>query len=116
MAAPGSFRPSGALTYALSVGNVTAPATTPTGFVGGGSVARVVNSGATNVQIIFGVGVQTAVLPVTGAPPTGQPGTMCKSGSTTYIDLPAQSDSFAAIGDAAGPSVIYVQRGEGNGP
>lgn len=117
MAQPGSFRSGSSLTYALSVGAATTPATVPTGFSSGGGVARIVNTGATNVQVVFGVGVQTAVLPVTGAPPTGQAGVMVKAGSPgTYIDIPANADSFAAIGDAAGPSIIYVQRGEGNGP
>lgn len=116
MAQPGSFRAGSSLTYALSIGAASVPATTPVGFIGGGSVARIVNSGATNVQVVFGVGAQTAVLPVTGAPPTGQGGVLVRANSVTYFDLPANADSFAAIADAAGPSIIYVQRGEGNGP
>lgn len=115
MSVAASWRPSG-LTYALSVGATTTPATTPTGFSSGGGTVRVVNSGATNVFVAFGTGAQTAVLPASGAPPTGQNGVMCKSGSVTYFDAPATADSFAAIGDAAGPGIIYVQRGEGTGP
>lgn len=116
MSAPGSFRSGSSLAYALSVTNASVAATLPVGFVGGGGVARVSNSGASNVFVVFGVGVQTAVLPATGAPPVGQAGFMCLKGNTTYVDIPANCDSFAAIGDAAGPSVIYVHRGEGNGP
>lgn len=115
MAYASAFKPSGA-TYALSIGATTVPATQPTGFAGGGQVARVVNSGSTNVFVVFGSGVQTAVLPVTGAPPTGLAGTMVKSNSVAYIDGVGTADSFAAIGDAAGPSIIYVQKGDGNGP
>lgn len=115
MAYSAAFKPSG-LTYALSVGATTTPATTPTGFAGGGNVARVVNSGATDVLIIFGIGVQTAVLPVTGAPPTGIAGTVVKAASVAYIDGVAGADSFAAIGSAAGPGIVYVQKGDGNGP
>lgn len=112
-----SWRPSPqAFTYALSVTAASVPATTPTGFTAGGGTVRIVNTGTTNVQVVFGTGVQTAVLPVTGAPPAGQFGVLVRAGSVTYIDIPANADSFAAIGDGAGPSSIYVQRGEGTGP
>lgn len=115
MAYAAAFKPN-TLTYALSVGAASVPATVPVGFAFGGSVARVVNSGATDVLIVFGVGAQTAVLPVTGAPPTGQNGTIVKAGSVAYIDGVGGADSFAAIGSAAGPGVVYVQKGDGNGP
>lgn len=112
-----SWRPSPqALTYALSVTAASVPATSPIGFTAGGGTVRIVNTGTTNVQIVFGVGPQTAALPVTGAPPVGQFGVMVKAGSVTYFDIQASADSFAAIGDGAGPSTIYVQRGEGTGP
>ena len=121
MAAPGSFRSGSSLTYSLSaIGVASVPATLPVGFIGGGSVARIVNSGPAtdaDVFVVFGTGAQTAVFPVTGAPPVGQgPGVLAKANATTYYDLPAQADSFAAIALAAGPSTIYVTRGEGNGP
>lgn len=115
MAYSGAFKPN-TPTYALSVGAASVPATAPTGFAGGGSVARVVNSGATDVLIVFGVGAQTAVLPVTGAPPSGQSGTVVKAASIAYIDGVGSADSFAAIGSAAGPGIVYVQKGDGNGP
>lgn len=113
-----SWRPSPqALTYALSVTAASVPATTPAGFTAGGGTVRVVNTGATNVLIVFGAGAQSAVLPVTGAPPVGQVGVMVPAGSKgTYFDIQASADSFAAIGDGAGPSIVYVQRGEGTGP
>lgn len=115
MAYAGSFKPTG-LTYALSVPATTAPATLPVGFASGGSTARIVNSGTTNVFVVFGTGAQVAVLPASGAPPTGQSGVMVKGSSVAYIDGVGAADSFAGIGDAAGPSIIYVQKGDGNGP
>lgn len=111
----GAWKPN-SLAFALSVGAASVPATLPVGFAGDGAVARVVNSGATNVLVVFGVGAQTAVLPVTGAPPTGQSGVMVKAGSVAYVDGVGAADSFAAIADAAGPGIIYVQKGDGNGP
>lgn len=110
-----SWRPTGA-TYALSVAAASVAATTPAGFANGGSTVRVVNAGATNVFMVFGSGAQTAVLPVTGAPPVGVSGVMCPAGKTSYFDIPQSADSYAAIGDGAGPSLVYVQRGEGTGP
>jgi len=54
--------------------------------------------------------------PVDGAPPTGQPVIIIAPGATAFFDIPANADSFAAIGSAAGPTIIYVQRGTGVGP
>lgn len=115
MAYAGSWK-ANTLTYALSVGVASVAATLPVGFVGGGSTARIVNTGSTNVFVVFGVGAQVAVLPVTGAPPTGQNGVMVRATSVAYADGVGSADSFAAIGDGAGPAIIYVQKGDGNGP
>lgn len=114
MSVEASWRPGSALTFATSIGAISVASTTPAGFTSGGGTVRIINSGTTNVQIVFGVGAQVATLPIAGTPAAG---TMVRGGApATYIDIPANADSFAAIGDAAGPSILYIQRGEGTGP
>lgn len=105
-----AFSNSNNLTYALSVSNANSQATTPTGFTQGGAAVQIYNSGATDVQVVFGVGAQTAVFPTPGSP---QAGYTIPSKAVIVVAIPANSDSFAAIGSAAGPSIIYVTRGDG---
>jgi hypothetical protein len=126
MAYASAFKPN-TLTYALSVANSNTPARQPVGF-NGGQVARVYNSGATDVAIAFysfangtpGLNLAgadpTLVFPVTGSPPTGQPSTVVAKGTVAFIDGVGASDSFVAFGSAAGPSIVYVTKGDGNGP
>lgn len=100
----------GANTFALSVTGSNSQATTPAGFSSGGVAGRIYNSGSVAVQIVFGIGAQTAVLSVPGTP---QPGYVIAPGAVEVVGIPANADSFAAIGTGAGPSVIYVTRGDG---
>jgi hypothetical protein len=138
MSFPAPWRASATPIYALSVGAAQVTARQPVNFSLGGGTVRLVNTGATAVLITFynfplnNSTDPTLTFPVTGAPPVGQPtvgaiagpytSTMLvpaaagSLGSVNYLDIPGQCDSFAAIGSAAGPSIIYVQRGEGNGP
>lgn len=135
MGAAGSWRPGTALTYALSVPNTQVNAQQPVGFAGGGGTVRIVNAGTTDIFIVFfsyaqaGNTLPVLTFPVSGSPPTGQPGTFAaqqvgvmvaavgaSGAQPMYVDIPATADSFSAIGGAAGPSIIYVQRGEGTGP
>lgn len=124
-----SFRawgPKKNLVFALSVAATQVNATTPVGFANGGNQCSLYNSGATDVLVSFyknADGVPTLTFPVTGAPPVGSgPGTGPNAGACTVIpkgariqvSIPAGCDSFAAIGSAAGPSIIYVQRGDGS--
>jgi hypothetical protein len=110
-----AFQPQG-LSYALSVAATQANATTPVGFTAGGNAMQIYNSGTNPVCVIAyqnSLGVPTLVFPVTGAPPVGEPGTVVAPGATIVFQIPANADSFSAIGLVAGPSIIYVQRGEG---
>lgn len=110
-----AFTPQG-LTYARSVGNTQVNAVQPVGFASGGKTALIYNSGATDILILFyanAAGTPTLTFPVDGAPPTGQAGTVIEKGTTQSLNIPANADSFACIGSAAGPGIIYVQRGEG---
>lgn len=138
MSFPAPWRPSNAPVFALSVAAASVAARQPVNFTLGGGTVRIVNTGATSVLITFynfllnGSADPTLTFPVTGAPPVAQPpvGTIVgpqtstllvpaaagSLGSVNYLDIPGQCDSFVAIGSAAGPSIIYVQRGEGNGP
>jgi D-tyrosyl-tRNA(Tyr) deacylase len=111
--------------YALSVGSTQATATTPTSFNNGGDQAKIYNSGSTIVLVSFysnASGTPTLTFPVTGSPPTGQNAgkrpdavtTLVAPGAEKQISIPATADSFTAIGSATGPSVIYVQRGDGS--
>lgn len=103
--------------YALSVGAAQADATSPVGFVNGGGQYVVYNSGATDVLVAFyknANGKPTLTFPVSGAPPVGEAGTIIPKGDRVQVSGPIDADSFSAIGSAAGPSIIYVQRGDGS--
>lgn len=116
MAQQSAWKPSGK-TYARSITASQVNATTPAEFSGGGPVARVYNSGTVPVMVAFYAnanGAPTLVFPVDAAPPVGEPGVVVPAGATVFVDGVASADSFAAIGQAAGPSVIYVQKGDGN--
>jgi|SRR6185437_4886998 len=116
MSTQAAWKPAG-LTYARSITASQVNATTPTGFAGGGPVARVYNAGTVAVMVAFYVnanGAPTLAFPVDAAPPVGEPGTLVPPGTTVFVDGVAAADSFAAIGAAAGPSLIYVQKGDGN--
>ena len=114
------------LVYARSVPNTQVNAVQPTGFGRGGDQVKVYNSGSTDVLVVFyshTVGDPTLTFPADGAPPVGEPAisgrsdwaaTIVPKGVEKQISLPATADSFAAIGSAAGPSIIYVQRGDGS--
>lgn len=114
------------LAYARSVPNTQVNAIQPAGFVNGGDQAKVYNSGATDVLVCFyshSLGEPVLTFPVDGAPPVGQGGgtgrkdvsvTIVPKGAEKQVSIPASADSFAAIGSAAGPSIIYVQRGDGS--
>lgn len=97
-------------TYALSVTGSNSQATTPSGFSSGGTACRIYNSGTVAVQIVFGIGAQTAVLSIAGTP---QSGYVIAPGAVEVVGIPANADSFAAIGAGAGPSLVYVTRGDG---
>lgn len=110
-----AFTPQG-LVYARSVGATQVNAIQPVGFTQGEAGVIIYNSGSTDVLVVFFVnanGVPTLTFPVDGSPPTGQAGYMVGKGTTQTFKIPANVDSFAAIGSAAGPSIIYVQRGCG---
>ena len=113
------------LAFSRSVTAVTTLATQPTGFAQGGNNYRVINSGALPILIVFynfTLGTPnvntpgtnpTLVFPVDGNPPVGQVGVVIPAGADEIIQGVANADSFAAIGQAAGPTLIFVQRGEG---
>lgn len=124
MAISGTWRPSRNLVYARSVAAANVASRQPGGFAGGGPVAKVQNRGATDVLITFYSFATlsadpTTAFPVDGSPPVGTGGgnsqvsALVPAGGTVFVDGVGQSDSFTAIGAAAGPSLIYVQRGEG---
>lgn len=115
--------------FALSIGATQVDATVPVGFAGGGGQVKISNSGATDILIAFYKNADTKptlTFPVTGAPPVGQGGqttsyadgqfcaTLVLHGTEKQISVPLACDSFSAIGSAAGPSIIYVQRGDGS--
>ena len=110
-----AFTPQG-LSYARSITASQVNAVQPTGFASGGNSCQVYNGGSVAICFLAyanAAGTPTLVFPVDGAPPTGEPGTVVAPGVTIVLQIPANADSFAAIGSAAGPSLIYVQRGEG---
>lgn len=112
----GAFNPKKSLAYARSITAAQVNAVQPAGFVTGGISVLITNKGPADVLFaayLNANGAPTLVFPVDGAPPTGQPGTVVPAGATMVIAIPANADSFAAIGSAAGPSLIYVQRGDG---
>ena len=112
--------------FALSVAATHIDATQPVGFAHGGDQLKIYNSGTTDVLVAVysnSAGAPTLAFPVSGAPPVGVNGgsgrtdivvTMVPTGAEKQISMPATADSFAAIGSAAGPSIIYLQRGDGS--
>lgn len=78
---------------------------------GGGNTLEIVNTSATLfVFCVTGVGAQTAVLITTGQ--TG-PGWAVAPLGTKRIRIPPGHDNFAAIGSAAGPTAVFITRGDG---
>jgi len=118
------WQPQG-LAFSRSVTAVTTLATQPVGFAQGGNSYRVINTGAVSILIVFynftlgtpGVNAAganpTLVFPIDGNPPVGQVGVVIPPGADEIVQGVANADSFAAIGSAAGPTLIFVQRGEG---
>lgn len=107
----------------LSVGSAQADATTPAGFGNGGDQCKVYNSGSTDVLVCFytnAKGKPTLTFPAGGTPSNAGAArpdasvTVVPKGVEKQISIPATADSFSAIGSAAGPSIIYVQRGDGS--
>lgn len=125
-----SFRawgPKQNLAYARSIGVATVTAVQPVGFAKGGDQCKIYNSGAVDVLFVaysHSAGDPTLTFPVDGSPPVGQGigatgrndfvATIVPKGVEKQITIPATADSFAAIGQAAGPTIIYVQRGDGS--
>lgn len=111
-----AFGPKANLVYARSITASQVNAVTPAGLKTGGDTWRVYNSSSTIAVIVLPYnnarGTPTLVFPIDGGPPTGEPGVLVAPGQTVNITGFADSDSFAAIGSAAGPSLIYVQRGD----
>lgn len=104
--------------YARSITASQVNSVSPLLFANGGAYARVYNSGATDILFQAyrtGAGTPSLAFPVDAAPPVAtSPGAVViKAGETRVFGIPADADSFAAIGSAAGPGVIYVQRGDG---
>lgn len=126
-----SFRAWGPKTnkvYARSITASQVNAIQPVGFANGGGQVKIANS-STTVQVLVGFwkhadGDPTLVFPVDGAPPTGQnagnptdgqaAATFVLPNQEKQISIPVGCDSFGAIGSAAGPTLIYVQRGDGS--
>lgn len=115
--------PAGAnLVYARSITAATVAARQPVGFSTGGSCAWVYNSSTTLFLLVTFYNFAllgtdpTLTFPVDGGPPTGQPGILIPPNAARFVDNVGAADSFAAIASAAGPTLIYVQRGEGTGP
>lgn len=109
--------------FPLSVGSAQADATTPAGFTNGGDQGKVYNSGSTDVFVCFysnSKGKPALTFPVSptaqnaGASRPDAAVTIVPKGVEKQISIPATADSFSAIGSAAGPSIIYVQRGDGS--
>lgn len=115
--------------YARSITASQVNAIQPAGFSTGDGQVKIYNSGTVDVLVAFwnhGDGDPALTFPVDGAPPVGQgagqPGTQVHGATATVvpkgvekqISIPVNADSFGAIGQGAGPSVIYVQRGTGS--
>lgn len=110
-----AFIPQGP-SYARSITAAQVNALSPVGFTAGGSCYRIFNSGTVPVAFLpflAASGTPVLTFPVDGAPPTGQLGTVIAPGAVEVIQGPANADSFAAIGQGAGPSIIFVSRGDG---
>lgn len=78
---------------------------------GGGTLEVVNTSASLLVFFVTGVGAQVAAIPADtalgagwGVPPLG----------TKRIRVPPNHDTLAAISTAAGPSTIFVNRGDGS--
>jgi hypothetical protein len=77
----------------------------------GGGTLEIVNTSATLfVFCVTGVGAQTASL-ITSTN-TG-PGWAVPPMGTKRIRIPPNHDNFAAIGSGAGPTAVFVSRGDG---
>lgn len=115
MALPGvAFNPKKNKTYARSITASQVDAATPVGFVQGGTSCAVYNAGSVDVLFAAYAGAApTLAFPADAAPPVGVAGHVIPAKTRVVIQIPANADSFSAIGQAAGPSLIYVQRGEG---
>ena len=113
--------------YARSITASQVNAITPTGFANGGNQVKIANAGTLAVLVAFwkhSDGDPTLTFPADGSPPTGQnagapvDGVACATlvlpGQEKQISIPLGVDSFGAIGSAAGPTLIYVQRGDGS--
>lgn len=113
-----SWGPKENLVYALSVGSSQVDATKPTGFAVSANQFMVYNSGSTDVLVYAykynGTANPTLTFPTSGSPPTGRTGTIVPAGKRILVSGPTDADSFSAIGSGAGPSIIYVQRGDGS--
>lgn len=102
-----SFRPG------LSTGRVDATAASVGCSIPGGTgnTLEIVNTSATLfVYCVTGVGAQTAVIPASTAIGVGW---IVPPLATKRIRIPMTHDSFAAIGSAAGPTSVFINRGEG---
>jgi hypothetical protein len=77
----------------------------------GGNVLEIVNTSATlYVYCVTGVGAQTAVIPASGAIGAGW---ALAPLETKRIRISPNHDTFAAIGSGAGPTSVFVSRGDG---
>lgn len=77
----------------------------------GGPVLEIVNTSATlYVFCIAGIGAQTAAIPASTA---AGPGWAVPPLGRTRIRIPQNFDTFAAIGSGAGPTAVFVNRGDG---
>jgi hypothetical protein len=77
----------------------------------GGGTLEIVNTSATLfVFCVTGVGAQTAALITTG---TTGPGWAVPPLGTKRIRIPLTHDNFAAIGSGAGPTAVFISRGDG---
>jgi hypothetical protein len=113
------------LVYARSITASQVNAIQPVGFANGDGQVKVYNSGSVDVLVAFwnhGDGDPTLTFPVDAGPPVGSGAagksgwsvTIVPKGVEKQISIPANADSFGAIGQAAGPTLIYVQRGTGS--
>lgn len=101
-----AFRP-GANSGRLDVTNASKSLALPSG----GGTLEVINTSATLVVFfVTGVGAQTAAIPADTA--VGQ-GWGVGPLITKRLRIPPGHDTLAAISTAAGPSTIFVSRGDG---
>lgn len=113
--------------YARSITASTVTAVQPVGFANGGNQAKVYNASSTVAVLVcfysHAAGDPTLTFPVDGTPPAGSKAGAARPDAAVtivpplaekQISIPIGADSFAAIGAAAGPSLVYVQRGDGS--